>query len=126
MLDIHGEQIVDAHSLGDYQCGIAMNLAHAHGTINHMDAGQEAKKPCEHMPIKSGHSAISKTSKVTQSRHLQCLDLATAFCKITIKDTKKRDNKVPEKCKDWTKTMQMPSIYARNAVLLAVINATSL
>ena len=60
----------------------------------------EVRRPCELVHTKSGQGTISKHSKTKDSRHLQSLDLATAFRKITIADTKKTDNRVLQKCKD--------------------------
>ena len=73
-----------------------MNQVRGPGTISCMGDEREARSPYEHVPIRSGQGTTSKQDKVIDSAHLECLDLATAFHKITIKDTK---HKVQQKCK---------------------------
>ena len=76
-----------------------MNQTHAHGIITHTDATWGVKKPYALKPTESGQSVISITDKLTDHTHLQSLDLAVAFHKITIKDTKQT---VPQKCQHCT------------------------
>lgn len=73
-----------------------MNQDQGPGTISRMGEERGARKCYEHELIKSGWSTTSRTGNFIESTHLQSLDLASAFHKITIKDAK---HKVEQKCK---------------------------
>ena len=74
---------------------LEMNQAQDPGKISPMGDAPEVKKRYVQEPIESGPDASSNHSRAVYSVDLQCLDLATAFCKITIKDAKQT---IPDKC----------------------------
>ena len=73
-----------------------INQALGPGVISSMEEEQGARKRSVPALIRNGQSVTNKAGNPLDSTYLQCLDVATAFRKITIKDIK---YKAEQKCK---------------------------
>ena len=94
-----------------------MHLTHDPGTTNHMEGAHAANRRFVPEPTARYNAGIHYSRLI--HRCCASLDLETAF-----KEIKRSQNIEKEVCKPVpSRDLQMPSIYARDAVLISIINA---